>query len=276
MSDIERMLPLYEGKMGAAYNHRSATFTGNGDTDIAPNSDLSPAAVVLPRNWVRESVVNDRLGRRDWGTQRALLGFRRVARNTDERTIIASFIPYGAASYGWILSAGPDAKDLTLLIAQYNSFVLDYVLRQFLSQPSIPQGTFEQIPCLPRAAFHAMDHVFGDTASWVTSRAVELGATGNELTGLATELGHEPPVWNPARREVLRAELDAAFFHLYGIVREDVDYIMDTFPIVRKHDEAEHGEYRTKRLILENYDAMAAAMRSGRAFESALGAAEGV
>ena len=31
---------------------------------------------------------------------------------------------------------------------------------------------------------------------------------------------------------------------------------MDTFPIVKRKDEAAHGEYRTKRVILEVYDAM--------------------
>ena len=31
----------------------------------------------------------------------------------------------------------------------------------------------------------------------------------------------------------MRAEVDAAFFHLYGIERDDVDYIMETFPVVK-------------------------------------------
>ena len=38
----------------------------------------------------------------------------------------------------------------------------------------------------------------------------------------------------------------------------DRDYIMETFPIVKRKDEAAHGEYRTKRVILEMYDQMAA------------------
>ena len=33
--------------------------------------------------------------------------------------------------------------------------------------------------------------------------------------------------------------------------REDADYIMDTFPIVRRKDKAKFGEYRTNRVILE-------------------------
>ena len=42
------------------------------------------------------------------------------------------------------------------------------------------------------------------------------------------------------------------------------------FPIVRKNDEKAHGEYRTRRIILDIYDAMADAARTGRAYETRL------
>ena len=69
---------------------------------------------------------------------------------------------------------------------------------------------------------------------------------------------------------MLRAELDAAIFHLYGVSREDTDYILDTFPIVRRKDEAQYGEYRTKRLILEIYDAMQRAMDTSVPYQTIL------
>ena len=77
------------------------------------------------------------------------------------------------------------------------------------------------------------------------------------------------------RRFLLRCELDAAYFHLYGIARDDVDYIMDTFPIVRRKDEAQYGEYRTKRVILEIYDEMAEGTRTGRALPNSPRSAAG-
>ncbi len=87
---------------------------------------------------------------------------------------------------------------------------------------------------------------------------------------------HGPPFrWDEDRRFLLRCELDAAYFHLYGIERDDVDYIMETFPIVKRKDIAKHGEYRTKRVILEMYDEMAAAMRSGVAISDEAGPAAG-
>jgi len=64
-----------------------------------------------------------------------------------------------------------------------------------------------------------------------------------------------PPFkWNEERRTQIRAELDAIFAHLYGLTREEFAYILDTFPIVRRKDEERFGEYRTKRLCLDQYD----------------------
>ena len=94
-----------------------------------------------------------------------------------------------------------------------------------------------------------------------------------------------PPFrWDEDRRFLIRAELDAAFFHLYlpsdangdwvparkadgcpyeetpeqlaelkksfPKPRDAVDYIMDTFPIVKRKDEEKYGSYRTKEMIL--------------------------
>ncbi|MEF2526301.1 hypothetical protein [Streptomyces sp. CS62] len=72
-----------------------------------------------------------------------------------------------------------------------------------------------------------------------------------------------PFTWNEGRRAQLRAELDACFFHLYGISREDTDYILESFQTenggLKNNEIAKYGEYRTKRLVLTEYDRMAAA-----------------
>ena len=52
--------------------------------------------------------------------------------------------------------------------------------------------------------------------------------------------------------------------------RHAVAYILDQFPIVRQKDEAAHGRYRTKERILEIYDAMLAAQRSGKPYQTRL------
>lgn len=54
-------------------------------------------------------------------------------------------------------------------------------------------------------------------------------------------------------------------------LRHAVSYIMNTFPIVRRKDEAAHnGDYRTKRVILEIYDAMQESTRTGHPYQTRL------
>jgi hypothetical protein len=101
---------------------------------------------------------------------------------------------------------------------------------------------------------------------------LELSYTAHDMAGFAADVGDSgsPFRWDDERRVLLRAELDAAYFHLYAVEREDVDYVMETFPVVRKRDEARFGEYRTKRLILEIYDAMAKAIETGELYQTVL------
>jgi hypothetical protein len=107
---------------------------------------------------------------------------------------------------------------------------------------------------------------------FVLPRVLELTYTAWSLEPFARDVGYDGPPfrWNPERRFILRCELDAAYFQLYGLSRDDTDYVMGTFPIVCKHDEKAHGDYRTKRVILEIYDAMAEAVRTGTPYRSRL------
>jgi hypothetical protein len=107
---------------------------------------------------------------------------------------------------------------------------------------------------------------------FVSSRSFELTYVARDLEAFARDCGFEGPPfhWLPERRAMLRAELDALFLHLYELSRDDASYILDTFPIVRRHDEERFGEYRTKRLVLERYDAMSKAKVDGTAYRSEL------
>jgi len=109
----------------------------------------------------------------------------------------------------------------------------------------------------------------GETvAEWMLPRVAELVCTAADMAPLAAELGvsfssGSQSRWNPERRFQLRCELDAAFFHLYGLTRDELDHVMESFWVVRNRDEAACGEYRTARLIAEAYDAIAAVADAG-------------
>lgn len=113
---------------------------------------------------------------------------------------------------------------------------------------------------------------------WVLPRVLELSYTCHRLAGYARDIlglpddaDPGPPFrWRPERRELLRAELDAAMFHLYGLTRPEVEHVLDSFFVVRKYEERDHGEFRTKRLVLEVYDAMTAAAETGVPYRTVL------
>jgi hypothetical protein len=115
-------------------------------------------------------------------------------------------------------------------------------------------------------------------ASFIEPRMLELTYTSYGMEPFARDLGDSgaPFRWVEERRFLMRAELDALFFRLYGIKRDDVDYIMETFPIVKRKDIAAHGTYRTKDQILAIYDAMAAATASGTEYRALLDPAPGL
>lgn len=46
-------------------------------------------------------------------------------------------------------------------------------------------------------------------------------------------------------------------FHIYGLTRDEVEHVLDSFPVVRKYDERDYGEYLTSKVILECYDGFA-------------------
>ncbi len=81
---------------------------------------------------------------------------------------------------------------------------------------------------------------------------------------MARDCGHDGPPfrWDAARRFLLRCELIAAFFHLYGLGPDDTAHVLDTFPVVRKRDEAAHGSDRTAHTILDLHSRLTAATAS--------------
>ena len=158
------------------------------------------------------------------------------------------------------------------LLANLNSFAFDYVVRQkmgginlnYLSSssscPSIPPDRYTPA-LLDLIVPHVVELTYTawDLLPFARDILAEAGvATWNRWFpgNPVGESGDPAPfTWQEARRAHLRAELDAIYAHLYGLTAEELAYILDTFPIVRRKDEAKWGEFRTKRLVMEAYDA---------------------
>jgi hypothetical protein len=120
----------------------------------------------------------------------------------------------------------------------------------------------EQIPIVPPDQISEKDKAF------IVPRVLELTYTAEDMRPFAEDLGYdEPPFrWDPARRALLRAELDAHYAYLYGLTRRELEYILDpkavmgedypseTFRVLKENEIKEFGEYRTQRLVLDAWD----------------------
>jgi hypothetical protein len=264
-------LPLCEAKMV----HHFGTYEGQTDAQAKqgklPELDEAqhsyPHHVSLPWYWVPAEEVERRLeGRWD---RRWLLGWRDICRNTDTRTVLPSLIPKIGTGHTFPLTLFrfDEISMVACLYVNLTTFVLDYLARQKIGGTHVTYGLLKQFPILTPDAYRQPTtwSPSGSRASWLLPRVLELTYTAWHLTSFAQDCGYDGPPfrWDEARRFLLRSELDAAFFHLYGLTHDDVAHILDAFPIVRKKDEAKHGEYRTQRVILDLYDRMADAARTG-------------
>ena len=273
VKDEERWLPLYEAKMIHHFNHRFGDYsmkdpdTGATALPEVPVERLKdPSYAPLPRYWVPAAEVDARLeGKwdRDW-----LLGWRDITNATNERTVIATVFPKVGVGNNLpiALISTHHIQRGVHLAANLSAFTADFAARFKVGGTHLNFFIFEQVPVLGPAVY---DGVCAWSTSerlcdWIAHRATRLCFTDRSLQSLTRELGRGDlePQWHDTERFQLHCELDAAFFHLYGICRDDVDYIMDAFPIVKRKDEKRHGEYRTKRVSLEIYDEMARAMKA--------------
>jgi hypothetical protein len=258
--DGQRMLPLYEGKMAHHFDHRGNSFTGVGSGDIRQfdvGERKDPRTVPMPRYWVAERAegggVEDRLESVGWD-RGWLYGWRDVCRATDERTAIPAFVPRMATADTFSLMLPVQEPPLiAALCAVQSSLVFDYVSRQKISGAHMTLMAWKQLP-VP-APEDLEPH-----AGFLVPRVLELVYTAHDMAPLARDLGYPGPpfTWDEERRALLRAELDAYCFHLYGLERDDVIHVLETFRTARgglKNNEiARFGSYRTRDLVLDAFD----------------------
>lgn len=278
----ERMLPLYEAKMVHHFDHRLGTYEGQTQAQAnmgtlprpTPEQKDDPSYTVLPRYWVSEHEVENRLideKRNKHWDKGWLLGWRDICRSSDTRTVIVGALPRTAVGHTSPIALTYSPHVLGLY-ANLCSFVLDYCARQKMAGTHLTYGYLNQLPVLPPEAYEQKCPWDAECKlnEWVTPRTLELSYTAYDMEDLARDHGDDGPPfrWDEERRFSVRAELDAAYFHLYSVERDDVDYIMDTFRAFRNNDPDRFA--RTKKAILEIYDAMAEAIRTGTPYPTVL------
>lgn len=207
------------------------------------------------RYWIRETdarkIILGKKKNKDEGQkldyQTYRLGFRKIARNTDERTMIATVIPPSPCVENLQTVQMFDEQgnqvvsyeDILYLCAIWNSFTYDSLLRLKVSANINFFFVYStQVPRLTKSDRHFTE---------IIQRAAKLICTTPEFDELAQEVGldsHKNGITDETQRAQLRAELDGIIAHLYGLTEEEFKYILTTFPIVPEE---------TKQAALEAY-----------------------
>ncbi|HUU95180.1 MAG TPA: DNA methyltransferase [Phycisphaerae bacterium] len=263
-----RYLPLYEAKMIQAYDHRAASaifdfsnWTRQGQTvETTLVKHQNPEFVVQPRWWIDEKEVTRVMTGRE---TTKLMAFKNVTSPTNQRTMIIAFVPCAGVIHSAPLMMTANeisARRTACLLANLNSFVYDYVCRQKIGGINLSYYIINQVPTLPPDTYgeRCPWNERQTLERWISERVLKLTCTANDMLPLAEAAGFMKGIhkWRRDDRARLRAELDAAYFLLYGIRREDVEYILSTFTGTQRRDAADAGTFRTAELILEAYDAL--------------------
>ena len=288
--DGETYVPLYEGKMIWHYNHHFGSWPTEGER---PNSINMPSedelansdSCIMPWYWVPLAAVKERLVKYDkdgnvvWEWKHNwILAYRDVTKSTNERTFVLSCIPdsAGVGHTATLLYAERGCMPGAVLLGMMSSLTFDYVARQKNGGKHMSTFIAKQLPLL------TPDQIPSTTQWQIVKRIAELCYFNHNMDGWAVELWDEmneeqraelpqlgaqqPWIYNPERRAVLQAELDAIFAHLYGLNTEDFRYILDpedicgkgcineTFRVLKDNEIRQYGEYRTKRLVLEAWN----------------------
>ncbi|MCB1968505.1 MAG: restriction endonuclease, partial [Candidatus Accumulibacter sp.] len=263
-------VPLYEGKMIQAFDHRAASVVVNPENQHRPaqpepatlEQHRDPSWLPAPQFWVLEEKCkwSDGPG---W-----VLGFKEITAPTNVRTFIAALLP--TVAFGnkvpLLLREGQTSEEW-LLAANLNSIPFDYVTRQKVQGQTLNLFIVEQLPVILPGRFHETKFGSSSAAELLREIVLELTYTAQDMAPFARDMGYTddagnvlPPFeWDEERRLRLRAKLDAIFFHLYGITdRNDVRYIYSTFPIVERQEREIYGEYRSCDLCLAYLSALVA------------------
>jgi hypothetical protein len=266
-------VPLYEAKMLSHFDHRFSTYKGATQAQLnvgalprfTDEQHDDPVLEPLARYWVDrkevDSVLSDRWDRQ-W-----LVGWRNITNAGNERTFVTAVLPESAINHAFPLAFPEDPVNGALLHGLWSSIAFDYVVRQKLAGTNMTYTVLNQVASPALACFEAPApwRHNRSLSSWVLQHVLELSYTSWRLRPYAEELGDGGPPfrWNHDRRVLVRADLDAGFLHIYGLDRDEAEHVLDSFPVTRKYEERDFGDYRTKRLVLEAYDCMAEAIANG-------------
>ena len=262
----ELYLPLYEGKMVQAFDHRAASVVVNPANLFRPGQPKKtlyeehqdPSFTPSPRYWINQQ-ENSATQSFEW-----MLCFKDITASTNVRTMIASIVPQVGCGHKLPLllpyEGGFSSLDAACILANLNSFAFDYVTRQKVQATNVTWYIVEQLPIITPADY---DRAFGATPArdlvrdhvlrlTYTAHDMQPPSPGTSATTARHSSGAKKNAATCAPASTRSTSISTAS------PRKTRSTCWNTFPIVRREDKAAFGRYRTRDLILAYMNALSA------------------
>ncbi len=168
--------------------------------------------------------------------------FRDVARSTDSRTLITALVQpdcFLTDKAPYLLWPRGDETDQAYLLGVLSSIPLDWYARRFVET----NVAFYVLNALPIPRPGREDHL----RERVVELAGRLAAVDERYEDWAHTVGVEYGPLDEETKQEKIYELDAVVAHLYGLTREHVEVIFETF-----HDGWDYEERLNR--VLDHYD----------------------
>jgi hypothetical protein len=254
-------LPVFEGRMVDQYEYRAKAYiSGRGRGARWDDLPLgSPDKRIVPQWRIPGDSVPVKLGERPY---RYRVAWNDVASPEYARALKAALVSPGTVC-GHVVPTlefeHGDTWHYMPLLAVLNSLAADALIRRLISL-HVTFSILDTLP-IPRWAYET------PIAIELGIRALRLSCTGPEMLEYWNAMavrGWVQPTTRPdipgaaidaAEREQLRMEIEALVAHeVFGLTRSEFEILLDSFTQLAVTEEREHGEFRTKRLALTEYD----------------------
>jgi hypothetical protein len=270
-------IALYEGRMVDLYDHRAKNYvSGRSRAAVWQGVKFgSPSKRIVPQWRIPEAILPDKVFPR-WHEYR--IGFCDVASPTNQRALVAALIPSGVICGHKVPTIQFHPNGDTLLLGWLgiaNSFCLDFIARKKVSL-TMSYTVLDSLP-LPRSwATTPLENAIAQRVLLLTATGPEMQDFWDRVAPLfEAQVVADGPCEDPARRRILRAELDVLVARdFFGLTRDEMRYLLDpedilgfdcgfeTFGALKRAEmRLDGGRFSSRDLILRTWDALPAPQR---------------
>jgi hypothetical protein len=245
------------------FDHRAKAYiSGHGNSAVWQERPFGdPRKAIIPQWYVARADIPPKLGDR---TSWYRIGYMNVTSARDRRSMTAALLPPDVICgdpVPTLLFPEEQQWAYMTILAVMNAFPTDWVARAKLTGAHMTLSVVDSLP-IPRLTLDdPRTNLLGCLALRLTCTSPEMTPYWNSMSKygwcepVPAGVVPDEALTDPISRTEARAQVDALVAKVvYQMTRDELNFVLDSFPVLRRFEEKTLGEYRSRRSILEWYD----------------------